>query len=459
MPTKVWWEVPLDQEIEAIPAREYAPIFFPPEGAKAVFEFTENEFLKVLSALINGALVTYGDEWLQVVWYFLRSVDYPVSICELIIDCIENDADVQAILRSFITNDEGVRDFTERVVQQGAPISPEEAAALIVQTDNMDNLFGAITFLVDTMNSANIDLYEALEASTNNREGGQILFEAVPILETLPFDEASEYIDFLASSVAENYASEYTTTPITGLRDRIRCALRCIAIENDNSLSWEMIADYFWEQVGYTAGDYKELFEDFVQFVTTGSWSGEEIALISFANIASVLSASQEFSGMTFPSLAAIMQLGLNNPDPDWPDVCEECGDEPPETCAGFIGTEGGFEAWLHPISGLAAATHTPEGWDTGYNSGFSVIQREFEGETIVGVTIRLAEPTPEGATVNVQVSDLSGGSSDQDENDNLDEYVFTGLSIAGGLIVTVQTSTPWTSTQRITEVCWEFAP
>jgi len=66
MPTKSWIEVPIDQEVEGVPTSGYAPYFFPVEGGTALFKFTEQEFTQVLSALINGAALTYpihGYKW------------------------------------------------------------------------------------------------------------------------------------------------------------------------------------------------------------------------------------------------------------------------------------------------------------------------------------------------------------------------------------------------------------
>jgi len=455
MPTKVWWEVPIDQEIEAIPERDYAPIFFPPEGAKAVFEFTESEFLKVLSALINGALVTYGDEWIQVVWYFLRSVDYPVSICELIIDCIQNDEDVQAILRAFVTNDETIQDNIENVSNRGLPINPTEATGTIVATDDYSALFGAITFLVDTIHGANLDLYEIMEAATNKRELGQILFEAIPLVETLPFDEASEYIDELASDIAEGYAAQWTTTPETGLRDRIRCGLFCLARDNGNSLSWDLIASYFWEQVGFTAGDYVDMMVDFVNFFLSGSWTGEEIVQISFANVASALSAGQKFSGLTFPGLTAIMELGLNDPDPDYETVCVEC---PPES--DWIENDfstGNMHSWAIYGGGTTFAHWRGDGWERGDDTTQIAIVKTISGEITDFEAYYNAPLDGSGGAFLLGSTALTGtvGGTTSDQQ----RIAWTGTAISGGAAIDLYRPGGYGGNQYLVRVRYKLTP
>jgi len=293
-----------------------------------------------------------------------------MAFCERMIECLTTDTDVQAALADLIATNPLIRQSLQTLIDNGSVITTPTIP--IVETADLDALFGAVTFLVDTMNDANIDLYEALEASTNNRESGQIMFAAVPVMETLPLDEVSEYVDFLASSVAENYASQYTTTPETGMRDRIRCGLFCLARDNDNSLNWDLIANYFWEQISFTTPNLGVALQEFIEFVITGSWSGEEIVYLSFGNIAAALSTAQKFSGMTFPSLSAIMQLGLNNPDPDWEILCLDC---PPVDCDvyDFTLSDHGFTPLLSGYAVYVAG----EGWarGTGDNVGRCGIQ------------------------------------------------------------------------------------
>jgi len=281
------------------------------------------QWKKILSSVFTGADICYPEESDSVRWPLLKAVEQPMDLCALIADCIATSEATQAALRNFITSDPAINQYIQNISNLGTIIpNPGE---IIVQNDDLDALFGACTYLIDTMNGANEDLYQALEASTNSRETGEIMFRSIPIVEALPFDEVSAYIDNIAGAVAENYASQYTLTPETGMRDRLRCALFCLARANDNSLTWELIANYFWGEVGFTVGDYVEVFRDFVTFFTEGTWPGEEVVFISFANIASVLSTSQTFAAMTFPSLANLIALGANDPDPDWEILCIDC--------------------------------------------------------------------------------------------------------------------------------------
>lgn len=449
-------DVPRDQEIESVPSEGYAPYFFPAEGAYLPFFFTEETFLKVLSALINGAAYTYQDEYMQVIWYFLQNVEFPVTFCEQMIVCLTNDEDVQAALRAFIVNDEAIQDGVERIAERGIPITETEAGTLIVDTDDLAALFGAITFLVDTMHNANLDLYEAVEASENKRELGAILFAAIPILETLPLNEVSEYFDKLKEAIAEGYNAQWTTTPITGLRDRIRCGLFCLALANDNSLSWDLIANYFWGEVGFTVGDFIDTMVDFVNFLNSGTWTGDEIVLISFANIASALSTAQKFADMTFPGLTTIMQLGLNDPDGDYETVCVDCVEPPTEICHDFPDGENGFVPYFNGFV-YYATYETGVGYKPNYNPGIINVRKEDMGGTIIWAKLFFSENVPEGINNVVSAAnyDFTGQTSVNDVVTA--EVEIPGLSLSNGLMLDITFDGTLPSTFYLVGYCVEF--
>lgn len=456
MPTKAWIEVPINQEIGDNADCSGIPYFFPPEGAIVPFFFTADSFTRVLSALINGAMLTYPNGWLQVVWDFLVNVECPMSICELIIDCIENDADVQAVLRAFVVNDEAIQDGMERIAERGIPITITEAETLIVNTVDYAALFGAITYLVDTMHNANLDLYQAFEAASNKRDLGEIVFEAIPVLETLPLDEVSEYISELETAIAENYEGQWTTVPITGLRDRIRCGLFCLALANDNSLSWELIANYFWGEVGFTFGDYVDTMQDFVTFFITGTWTGNEIVFISFANIASALSTAQKFGGMTFPGLTTIMQLGLNDPDEDYEILCTDCVEPPLETCYDFTSGEQGFIAYNNGFVDYAAFSGG-NGWGVGFNPGIIKIRITDTGGTVIRVWGRFSQAVPSGINNTITAANYNQTGATAINDVETAAWEIPVVSLSSGLDVDLTFDGTLPVGFYLEEVCVEF--
>lgn len=378
-----------------------------------------------------------------------------MEFCEHIILCLTTDTDVQAAFREFIINDQAIQDNIAGIANKGTPITtPTE---VIVESEDLDALFGAVTYLVDTMNGATLDLFEALEATTNKRELGQILFEAIPVIETLPFDEASEYIDALGGAIAENYAAQYTTTPETGMRDQLRCGLFCLARANDNTLTWELIANYFWGEVGFTSSDYVDTFVDFVNLFLSGTWLGDEIVYISFANMAAVLSTSQIFAAMTFPSLSSLMALGLNDPDPDWEILCVDCPPEPAD-CDDLTAGQQGYL----PVAAGQAVYHNGEGYGRATtNASYIFIRKEITGQTITSVILRLNRLMVTGDNYAVALYAYDDTSQDfpyAASAANQLEYTFDDLEITDGLIIYVSSGALLPIDLRLIEVCYTYA-
>lgn len=349
MPTKAWIEVPIDQEIESVPPTGYAPILFSGETTKVIFEFNDTKFLKVLSALINGAALTYPDTFLQVVWYFLQNVEYPVTICEQIVDCITNDSDVRDALSNWLETDPNATRIIQGIVSKG---SKAPGGAGVTAGDD-DALFGACTFLVDTMHDAIVDFNQLAEVGTNTRERANIILQAIPVfgdaIASIP-----EYVDELFADVIEVFEAQYTTTPETGSRDRLRCGLFCLAKANDRVLSWDLIKQYFWDLVNFESTTLN-IALDFVGFLVTGSWAGQDVVNISFANMSTAMELGSKFGTQTFPNLQTIMNLGLNNPDGDWVTVCVDCA--PPVTGHWSIYTANPFSS--EPCGTITAQDET----------------------------------------------------------------------------------------------------
>lgn len=323
------------QEIEAVPSTGYAPFYFPPEGDLLAFFFTADTFTRVYSALVNGSQLTYGNEGTQVLWDFLQNVEYPVTICEKMIDCITNDSDVRDALYNWLSTDPRAQNLIQGIVSKGS----SGGGSVGVTAENDDALFGACTFLVDTMHDAIVDFNQKAELGTNLRERANIILQAIPVfgdaIASIP-----EYIDELFADVIEVFEGQYDTVPITGSRDRLRCGLFCLAQANDRALTWELVQTYFWDLVSFES-TIPNLALDFVGFLATGSWAGQDVVNISFANMATAMTVGSKFGNAIFPNLQTIMSLGLNNPDGDWATVCEDC--PPPVTGHWVIYTDNPF--------------------------------------------------------------------------------------------------------------------
>ena len=320
MASRSWIEVPIEQEVWGVPDEGYAPFSFPPEGASLLFHFTEESFLRVLSALINGAALTYPDTWLQVVWDFLKNVEYPVSLCDQIAECIASNAATQAAIRDFVTGDTEINQHIQEVSTAGQPMTGPQIEALIGDSCDEDAAFGGWTALIRQMDANNRDLFERIEVGTNAIERTNLTISALPGIGLLPIDELFGFFDELLDNLVENYAAQYTTT----LEDELRCDLFCLALDNDCGLNFDQLFTYFNDRIG---GSFtvESLLLDILSFIGSGSWSGTQIVDAMMLLQVSILRTSSTFIDFPVYSLQKTYTLGLNDPDPDWSTLCD-CG-------------------------------------------------------------------------------------------------------------------------------------
>jgi len=346
----------------------YDPLLFPADDGilRLTFEMRLSEFTRVYTALNKGAILSYPDQSEDVIWYFLRNFEFPIMPdCGDVQDCIENDPET--------------RETIQEIIQNGTTPS---GGGVFVTDDDLDRLFGMIRFLVDTMHDAIVDVFQIADDTSDLRERATLLFSAIPGAQLLPFDEGANYIDSLLEDVGQQFDGQYTTTPISGSRDRISCGLFCLARDNENTLTWDLIRDYFWDAVAYESPGLNQ-FVDFAIFLATGTWAGQDIVNISFANMASALDQSARYGNLLFPSLNAIMGLGANNPDPDWETLCEDCATT--EFCRMYEGSD--LNALGTPTGGLGPQAV----WDgTKFIANDALIPARITIECDIGTTVVL---------------------------------------------------------------------
>ncbi len=254
-----------------------------------------------------------------------------VQICALIIGCIADDDDVRTALNQWFI--EQMADYGSDVYQsvqnvynpylpgQQIPetIAGQNLLPAIVDCD-FDVLWGSITQLVDSMNENNKDSFEVAETATNLAERASLVLGGIPILETLPVDEAVAYVntiwtDDLFEAYIANDTTEYT--------DTLKCALFCIASSHGCRLSISDVYEYF---IGRIAGDSSDTFAELIAYLITGTWAGTEINDLFYAGQLLVM-----FYGNKFFSIVGIrpfqqyLQIGSLSPSSAWTIICEPC--------------------------------------------------------------------------------------------------------------------------------------
>lgn len=250
--------------------------------------------------------------------------------CEDVQDCIENDEGVQGAIADRINYEIANNSVTQQLIRDnynpsasGSPLSPaagEEPFPAVPDCDTA-KLCGALSYTVRELNRMVTDFLEKVSEGDNPAARTSTYISAIPGVNELPIDEATSWIDDTLDALYTAYASAYDEE----YEDTLVCELRCIAEDNDCSLSFDMIYDYFYGRLDLTLSD---VFSEIVQFLILGTWTGTEVAdLFIFTALLSIKFHNAFFTRRGVNALGIQWANGIKNPDEACDSICEPCGD------------------------------------------------------------------------------------------------------------------------------------
>lgn len=322
-----WAEVPVSPELVGGDGDTIDNDLILSEGEQyLVLPVTANQYQELLSAALNGANRSFPDDYLNVIWPLIKAGK--MLLCESVAECFETSEVFQEALANYLA----VNGYGSG---SGTPATPSYYTAnsdlidgSLYASCNNNMLFGAITELVDFMNTAITDLLEQFVASTIGPQNTSTLLSAIPIVNQLPFDEMIDFLTQLAYTLKLSYASQYTSV----LRDEIRCDLFCMT-KDTCALNFQDWADYFAGKA-YTSITNVS-FVDAIGWFLTGTFAGEAIVWAAHALFAQVLAYGAEWMDIDAAYLTKVITSAMNNPDSDWETLCTDC---PPEYPVLIIG-------------------------------------------------------------------------------------------------------------------------
>jgi len=363
MVCKVYCPTAEIQEIGVVPDEGYNPYFFPVEGAYLSFYFTDETFMKVLSALVNGAQVTYGDEGRAVVWEFLRNVEYPVSLCDQIADCITNNPATRQAIVDLVLSDPSIRDY---ITAEAMRLTSEQTAGSIMTGECGNSaVAGQVIAIVDKLDEYNTDALQIVEIGTNDEERLATFISGFPAFGLLPADEVLDTMQDWLEDFSENYAAAITPE----WKDDVSEDLYCLALSKpDCSLTYQDLFEYFNTRASSGLSILSTVF-DLVQFLADGDFNSDElVASGMFSATLSGIVNGRNFFGLTLPTIAAITRDAPSSSAwEDW----DEC-DTPPPVSPITIFNPAGHSGGTYEATGENTARFTASiGGDTVYRVAF----------------------------------------------------------------------------------------
>lgn len=264
---------------------------------------------------------------IQQILIFEQGVDMPIIDCGEIEDCIENSPTIINIINGGASgyNPENA----DKPIEEGQnyPIAEQPVVTPVdCGDDDKNKLWGAISSFIDFVDEKNKDLFQQIAVVSSAGDLVSILVGAIPIFETLPFDELPALGAWMLNNLQTGYLANVTVESLYELK----CELFCEAVANDCEFTLEVAIDYFAAQSTL----------DLTTLSTIASISPVLAAAVSLTGMAwfhaisflqmSVASLGEEFvgqRGLTWYLKAA--QAGSLSGDSAWQVWCEDCNTPP----------------------------------------------------------------------------------------------------------------------------------
>lgn len=280
------------------------------EDNNLVLTLKVDEYTKLLSSALYGAMLTYPSEYIAVIYPLIKAGK--LEFCEQVLSCIENNTAIQETINQIANSGVTVGiDATENSTIASTALSGGQSVSC-----NNDNLFGMINGIVDLTNNLALDLLESLQASANASARFGDLVEAVPVIGELPFDDIAQFLEKFLDDMTDNYEANYTVA----LRNEYRCELFCLALDNNCELDFHDIAVYFANKLGtdLTTLDV----QDIIDWLTQGLFSGTEIVHMWSGFMWALINTGVTILGIDSRKIVRIVASMWNDPDSDWNLLC-----------------------------------------------------------------------------------------------------------------------------------------
>lgn len=313
------------------------------ERVPVIFNLSLNEFVVLASTIDVGSDIAYGVDAIRVWWLWDRMMRENVAICAAIIDCIQNDADVQQALRDFMVAEIGtegavqnalsgfietnpiVADFIQQLASQQA-ISPFALEDSIFKADEcgLGYLFNQTVTTIDVLHTLTQNVFTNLSGGADPLQYAQ-LFLAIFPLTMNAFNTA--FVLGVASAIVGAVRTAYDAQWQEDYIDDLECALFC-EVKDDCTMSMNELVTFYarWSGLNITDDVYQS-FLDILFMAFNGSYTGKAVPLMHLLMLTAIR-LNMNVLGIDFGQYALTVTAAGDVEDNDYLTQCDDC---PPE--------------------------------------------------------------------------------------------------------------------------------
>lgn len=293
----------------------------PDERQFLALEVTGEEYTKMFSALMTGADLAFTSEAHQIVWLLWKAAKMD-SFCAAVTDAINNCADVQSALALLGSTNGGSPagnpDEILPVAETGKNLLPAG------YTCDQDHRFGMALAVVEALNTAVEEVFQAIEVLTNPLELANELADNVPLAGLV--STAGDIISWVQNTAEEAYTLAWSDA----VRDEIACELFCAMLneENECELTYDIILEVYKNISGVSVPDFSDWLA-WVQFVVTVPLTAgvQVVKACSLFGLGAIVFGSKfgPFQ-LGLRTLETTIALAADDTSSDWTILCDDCG-------------------------------------------------------------------------------------------------------------------------------------
>jgi len=284
-----------------------------------VLEVTEEQYVNLLSAALNGANRYFPDNYIAVIYPLIKAAKMSNALCDAVAACIANsESETYSALNDWMLAQ--LQDNTD-IINAISGIGNIDGTAIpganqqLYADCDLDNLFGFCRQMVQLMNLEVEQFFEVLEVISNNVEFAAYVGDEAPALSTV-----ATFISYLQNTLVESYLANYDID----YENDLACELFCFAQDQpDCELKWADITQIMADRVSEDLTNLS--LSDLLTYVLSGGWSGDEFCDASILVFAFLMQIGADWAGITFAKIQQIMTSFFNDPDSDWMTLCG-CG-------------------------------------------------------------------------------------------------------------------------------------
>ena len=185
---------------------------------------TENEYVRLLSAALNGAISTYPEDYNAVIYPLIKAAKMDANFCVAVTDCVNTTPALQAALSTVISqtgivNPDSVDPITPQMNYR-FPAAERDAEINTLVACNLDALWAGTLETVTRLDSMARDFLEQVVAQADKVERVASIIALVPIVGDIVGEIILEFAE-----IAPDLLNGFNAHSTQAVREEIACAL------------------------------------------------------------------------------------------------------------------------------------------------------------------------------------------------------------------------------------------